>query len=386
MDEELQRIVAEPALRLERLRQPVILESLELLKNGEEILVRARAKDGAEALSVTNSWWLHDTYPIFLNRLVPFLVGKDVRSIESHLEEVLREEITYKMQGLALWVSVAAAEMALLELLGRVSGQSIGELFGGVKRRDIPVYRASGNRGNAPAEEIEFLRKLVAETGASAVKIRLGSELGRNKDSAPGRTDALIPAVRKAFGDGMTLYADANSSYDAEHAIPVGRLLEAHGYAFYEEPCRFDDLWETKRVADALDIPVAGGEQEFSQRRFRWTILNRGVDVVQPDLHYYGGYIRATRVARMADAAGLTCTPHMSGWGLGYLNALHFVSYIPNPAPHLEFKGLSSIPFQCDTSPLTCVDGIMRVPSGPGFGIDLDPGWVNKARPVRSGA
>ncbi len=386
MDEELQRIVAEPALRLERLRQPVILESLELLKNGEEILVRARAKDGAEALSVTNSWWLHDTYPIFLNRLVPFLVGKDVRSIESDLEEVLREEITYKMQGLALWVSVAAAEMALLDLLGRVSGQSIGELFGGVKRRDIPVYRASGNRGNAPAEEIEFLRKLVAETGASAVKIRLGSELGRNKDSAPGRTDALIPAVRKAFGDGMTLYADANSSYDAEHAIPVGRLLEAHGYAFYEEPCRFDDLWETKRVADALDIPVAGGEQEFSQRRFRWTILNRGVDVVQPDLHYYGGYIRATRVARMADAAGLTCTPHMSGWGLGYLNALHFVSFIPNPAPHLEFKGLSSIPFQCDTSPLTCVNGIMRVPSGPGFGIDLDPGWVNKARPVRSGA
>ncbi len=103
--------------------------------------------------------------------------------------------------------------------------------------------------------------------------------------------------------------------------------MEEHKYAFFEEPCRFDDLWETKKVADALAMPIAGGEQEFSLRRFRWTILNRGLDVVQPDLHYFGGYIRSTRVALMSKAAGLPCTPHMSGWGMGYLNAppLHVV-------------------------------------------------------------
>jgi L-alanine-DL-glutamate epimerase-like enolase superfamily enzyme len=381
---ELERLAREPVLQADLFPEPVILESLDLLRNGEEILVRARSKDGAEGLSVTNSHWLFDTHPIFLRRVAPLLLGRDMRDLETHLEDLLREDITYKLQGLALWVSVAAAEMAVLELLGRVSGKPLGDLLGGVQRGDIPVYRASGNRGNTPEEEIEFLRGLVAETGASAVKIRLGSELGENRDSAPGRTRGLIPAVREAFGDEMTLYADANSSYDAEHAIPVGRLLEEHGYAFYEEPCRFDDLWETKQVADALDIPVAGGEQEFSERRFRWTIENRVLDVVQPDLHYYGGYIRATRVARMAHAAGLVCTPHMSGWGLGYLNALHFMSFIPNPAPHLEFKGLSPIPFHCNTSPLDCVDGVMRVPSGPGFGIDLDREWVKKAEVVKS--
>ncbi len=381
---ELDRIAAAPVLRKDLFPEPVVLESMELLRNGEEIMVRVRSADGTEGVSVTNSHWLFDTHPVFLGRVAPHLVGKDVRDLEVHLEDLLRDDITYKLQGLALWVCVAAAEMGVLELLGRVSGKPIGDLLGGVQRRDIPVYRASGNRGNTPEEEVEFLRGLVAETGASAVKIRLGSELGENRDSAPGRTEALIPAVRKAFGDAMTLYADANSSYDAAHAIPVGRLLEESGYAFYEEPCRFDDLWETKKVVDALEIPVAGGEQEFSERRFRWTIENRGLDVVQPDLHYYGGYIRAARVARMAHAAGMTCTPHMSGWGLGYLNALHFMSFIPNPAPHLEFKGLSSIPFQCDTSPLDCVDGIMRVPSGPGFGIDLDPDWVRKAEVVAS--
>ena len=115
----------------------------------------------------------------------------------------------------------------------------------------------------------------------------------------------------------MTLYADANSSYDAQNAIRIGRLMEEYGYGFYEEPCPFDDLWSTKEVADALTIPVAGGEQEFSLRRWQWAIAKRGLDIVQPDLHYGGGLIRATKVARMAAAAGMPVVPHMSGGGPG---------------------------------------------------------------------
>jgi L-alanine-DL-glutamate epimerase-like enolase superfamily enzyme len=158
--------------------------------------------------------------------------------------------------------------------------------------------------------------------------------------------------------------------------------MEEQNYAFFEEPCRFDDLWETKRVADALDVPIAGGEQEFSLRRFRWSILNRVMDVVQPDLHYFGGYIRSTRVALMAHAAGLPCTPHMSGWGMDYLNALHFMSYIPNAAAHMEFKGYGKVPFRCATSSLKCENGVVRVPSGPGFGVDIDSDHIKQAKPV----
>jgi L-alanine-DL-glutamate epimerase-like enolase superfamily enzyme len=180
----------------------------------------------------------------------------------------------------------------------------------------------------------------------------------------------------------MTLYADANSSYDVPRAIAVGRLMQEHGYGFYEEPCRFDDLEGTKRVADALAIPVAGGEQESSEFRFRWMIAHRAVDVVQPDLHYYGGFIRALRVARMAHAAGLSCTPHMSGSGLGYLDAAHFVSCLPNPAPFHEYKGDTDIPVRSATSSLKCEDGTVRVPSGPGFGIEIDPAFVGAAKVV----
>ncbi len=259
--------------------------------------------------------------------------GKDARKIETLLGELYRVGSNYKWQGLAYWVCVAAAEMAVLDLLGRLSGQSIGELFGGHRRTRIGVYRASGNRGNTAEAEVDYLQQLLEETSGNAVKFRLGGRMSNNRDSLPGRSEKLIELARRELGDQVALYADANSSYDVENAIRIGRLMEEHDYAFFEEPCPFDHLWETKRVTDALTIPVAGGEQEFSMRRFRWTVANRGVDIVQPDLHYFGGLIRSTRVAKMAEAAGMPCTAHMSGGGLGYVYALHFASFIADPGP-----------------------------------------------------
>ena len=108
-------------------------------------------------------------------------------------------------------------------------------------------------------------------------------------------------------------------------------------------------------------------------------IKNRVVDIVQPDLHYYGGFIRSLRVARMADAAGMLCTPHMSGSGLGFLDVAHFASCMPNPTPFHEFKGDTDIPVSSPTSSLKCERGIIRVPSGPGFGVTIDPAYVRAA-------
>ena len=192
--------------------------------------------------------------------------------------------------------------------------------------------------------------------------------MSKNADSFPGRTENLIPLVREAFGHGMTLYADSNSSYDVPRAIEVGRLMEKYNYGFFEEPCRFDHLDETKQVADALTIPVAGGEQEFSEHGFRWMILNRAVDVVQPDLHYYGGFIRSIRVARMAHEADLTCTPHMSGSGLG-TSTRHTSPRSSRTRPVPRIQGRYRYPGPERDLFTQVRDGTVRVPSGPGFGI-----------------
>jgi len=382
---ELNRILEAPVLRLESLQRPVTVASVELLRNGRHFLVRARSTDGVEAITVPNPARMADLYAIFLKAVVPVFLNQDARRLEGLLWEVYRRNSNYKLQGLALWTNVAAMEMALLELLAQTAQRPVADFFGGARRHDIPVYYASGNRGNRPEAEVDYLRKLVAGSGVRALKFRLGGRMSRNADSLPGRTEALIPLARRAFGDAMTLYADANSSYDAREGIRIGRLMEQHGYAFYEEPCPFDWLWETKEVADALTIPVAGGEQEYSLRRWQWAIAQRGLDIVQPDLHYGGGFIRATQVARMAAAAGLPVVPHMSGGGLGYLDVIHFASFTPNIGPFMEFKGNTDLPVECPTSSLRCAKGVVRCPTGPGFGVRVDPAFVKRAQRVRAG-
>ena len=378
-DDQLIQAAEAPVLKVDELTAPMKIASMELLRNGRNFLVRVRTTGGDEGLGVPNAMRLLDVYPLFVRKVAPFFIGKDARELEPLLWELYRYGDSYKFQGLALWVCVAAAEFAVLDLLGKKTGKSIGDLLGGVRRREIAVYRASGTRGNTPEAEIEDLKQLVAETGARALKYRLGGRMSKNADSLPGRSERLIPLVRETFGPTMTLYADANSSYDPAHAIPIGRLMEAHDYAFFEEPCRFDQHEETKQVTDALRMPVAGGEQEFSDYGFRYMIKNRVVDIVQPDLHYYGGFIRSLRVARMADAAGMLCTPHMSGSGLGFLDVAHFASCMPNPTPFHEFKGDTDIPVTSATSSLKCQGGIIRVPSGPGFGVTIDPSYVRAA-------
>ncbi len=365
--EALDKAAAAPVLNLRRLNSPVIIESIDLLRKGNEYFVRVRSKDGAEGISLSNGRAPY-VHPILNRLIVPYFIGKDARRLESHLFGVYRHRSNYKLQGLAFWSPLAWVEFAVLDMLGRISGQSYGELFGGVIRREVPYYIASGRRDSTPEEEAQYLLRLVEDTGAKAVKFRVGGRMSRNADASPGRTRKLIPLSRKILGDKIDIHADSNSSYDPPQAIRVGRMLEEIGAVYFEEPCPFDHFEDTKRVADALTIPVAGGEQEYSQRRFRWMIANRGVDIVQPDLHYYGGLIRSTRVARMAHLAGMPTTVHISG-GLGFVYMLHFASYTPDIGAYQEYKrGIEKYGDWFDP-PLKIKDGAFIVPTGPGVGI-----------------
>lgn len=381
--EELRRILEAPVLDVSFVPSPVIVRSLELLRRGKEYVVRARSADGVEAITVPNPAMMTKAWPVLLGAVLPPYLRQDARRLEDLHWDAYRHASNYKMQGQLFWSAVMAVEQALLELLARTAGRPVADLFGGARRREIPVYFASGNRGNTPEAEVEYLERLVASSGARALKFRLGGRMSRDADSLPGRSERLIALARERFGSGMTLYADANSSYRPAEAIRIGRVLEAHGYGFYEEPCEFDDLWGTREVADALTIPVAGGEQEFSLHRWHWMVAHRAVDIVQPDLHYGGGFIRATRVARMAAAAGLPVVPHMSGGGLGYLDVVHFASWTPNIGPFQEFKGNTTLPVACETSTLQCARGVVQCPTGIGFGVTLDPAWVAQAEVVR---
>lgn len=379
----LDEILLKPVLRKELFPVPVIIEKLELLRFEDNFLCRVRSKDGAEGISVGNNDQLQSLYPIFTNRLQPFFIGRDGRDLELLLEEVYVYKSNYKLQNLALWVPLATIEFAILDMLGKIAGKSLGELVGAIHNREIAVYQANNYRGKTAEESIVLIKRDVEETQAKALKFKVGGRMSNNADYPPGRTEKLIPLVRKTFGDDMTIYADSNGSYTVDEAIRIGKIMEEYKLDFYEEPVPFDWYEETKHVKDALKIPVAGGEQEPSMRNFRWLIGNHALDIVQPDIFYFGGMIRSMRVARMAAAYGKNCVPHISGSGLGYLYMMHFVSAIPNAGPFHEFKGFNrEIPLECATSDLASNNGIVTVPSGPGAGIEIDPDFVAKHQQV----
>lgn len=379
----LDKILQEPVLKTGQFKDPIIVERVELLRFGNNFLCRVRSTDGAEGIAVSNNMMMVHLYPIFVNRIQPFFKGKDLRDWETLLEEVYVYQSNYKMQNLALWVPLATLEFAVLDLLGKVVGKPIGQLIGDIHHPAISVYQANNYRGKSAEESIDLIEKHVRETQARALKFKVGGRMSNNADYPPGRTEKLIPLVRKRFGDDMVIYADSNGSYTPDHAIRVGKLMEEYRFDFYEEPVPFDWYEETLEVAKAVTIPIAGGEQEPSMHGFRWLIKNNALDIVQPDIFYFGGMIRSMRVARMAALKGKPCTPHISGSGLGYLYMMHFVSAVPNAGPYHEFKGFNNeVPLECPTSTLSSDGGVVKVPTGPGAGITIDPDYISKHKVV----
>jgi len=375
---QLDAILTQPVLKRHLFPDPVIIDTLELLHYKDSYLCRVRSRAGAVGISISNSNQMQSLYPIFVNRMQPFFPGRDARDLESLVEEVTVFQSNYKLQGTAIWVPLATIEFAILDMLGRMAGLPIGRLIGDIHNPQISVYQANGERGISPEETIEHLRADLDVSHAKAIKFKLGGRMS-HPENPPDRSRRLIPMVRHAFGDDMVISADANGSYTPEQAIPIGRLMQQYNYAFFEEPVPFDWYEETRQVADALRIPIAGGEQEPSLHNFRWLTANSALSIVQPDMFYFGGMVRCMRVARMAHAMGRLCIPHISSSGLGYLYMMHFVSAIPNAGKYHEFKVFNrDLPFTCATSTLGSTDGVVKVPTGPGVGVDIDPAFLAK--------
>ncbi|MGE5570697.1 MAG: mandelate racemase/muconate lactonizing enzyme family protein [Rhodospirillales bacterium] len=382
----LGEILKQPVLKKQLFREPVIIETVELLRLRNSFLCRVRSRDGAEGISVGHSG-MSTLFPIFLRNVQPFFVGKDARELDLILDKIYIYNFNFRLNGMALGLPLATLEFAVLDMLGRMANKPVGQLIGEIHNPEVGVYIATEWREKPVEESIELIKEAVAAYDARALKIKVGGLIFMTTDmyaaGPPGRTEKIVPLVRKIFGDDMALYADSNSFYTVPEAIRVGRLLEEYKYRYFEEPVMFDHLEDIKQVADTLTIPIANGEQDYSFYGFRWLLANNGIDIVQPDNYYFGGMIRSMKVARMAAACGKEFIPHMSGGGLGFLYNIHMVSCVPNAGEHHEFKGLQTqVRYECKTSPLKVVKGKLKVPTGPGFGVEFDPEWVKRHQPV----
>jgi len=157
-------------------------------------------------------------------------------------------------------------------------------------------------------------------------------------------------------------------------------MLEDYGVCHFEEPCPYWELEWTAHVAAALDVPVAGGEQDNDLAQWRRMIAMRAVDIVQPDVCYAGGPTRALRVAAMAAERALPCVPHSANVSLVTVFTLHLLAAIPNAGPYLEFS-IARCTWAEDLyrPPLTVADGKVGVPDAPGWGVTVNPAWLESA-------
>ena len=383
----LDEILNQPVLKTDQLKEPVIIETLDLLRYKGSWIVHVRSKDGAEGYSIAHST-ISTLFPVFIRNVQPFFIGQDARELDLILDRIFIYNFNFRYNGITLGLPLACAEFAILDMLGKMTGKTMGEMTGEIHNTEVGIYVATEFREKPLEEHFDLIKKAVSEYDTKALKVKIGYQYAGTRDihykGVPGKTEKLIPLLRETYGSEMALYADSNGYYDVEGAIKVGKLLEEYKYRYFEEPVMFDHFEDLKEVADALTIPVSNGEQDQSFVNFRWLIAHDGIDIVQPDNYYFGGFIRSIKVARMAEAFGKEFIPHMSGGGLGFLYNIHLVSVVPNVGEHHEFKGLdTNVPFECPTSPLKVVNGKIKVPTGPGMGVNLDPEWVKKHEIVK---
>jgi len=292
-------------------------------------------------------------------------------------------EREHKFPGSYLRRAMGGLDTAIWDMRGKKAGKPVVELLGGTPGL-IRAYASSMKRDITPQDEADRLKKLRDTKGFDAFKVRAGAEVGRNKDEWPGRTEEIIPTIRKELGAEVDLLIDANSCYTPDRAIEVGHILQDNGYCHYEEPCPYWELEQTKKVTDALNINVTGGEQDCDLPTWKRMIEMRAVDIIQPDILYLGGINRTLRVVEMAKIAGLPVTPHCANMSMVTLFTMHLLRAIPNAGKYLEFsiEGSDYYPWQdglFTQSPYTIEDGHARITDLPGWGVEINPEWLARS-------
>lgn len=360
------------------------IQSIETFCTEDVCVVRVTTDDGAQGWGQTSPYNADISATVLHRQVAVHALGRDISELPTLgtlLDDIYEKE--YKFPGSYMCRALGGLDTAIWDLHGKRQGKSVCELLGGTPR-PLRVYASSMKRDISPQDEAARFLRLRDRHGYDAFKFRVGSECGHDQDEWPGRTEQIVPTIRAALGDGVDLLVDGNSCYTPAHAIAIGRLLQDYDVRHFEEPCPYWRRNWTRQVKDALHLEVTGGEQDNDLAMWKYMFDTGVMDVAQPDVLYLGGIERTLRVARMAARAGLRVTPHSANLSLVTIFTLHLMGAIANAGPYVEFsiEEADYYPWQYGIYADFPVahDGKVDIPSGPGWGISIMPGWLEHAR------
>ncbi|MBU2899795.1 mandelate racemase/muconate lactonizing enzyme family protein [Maribacter dokdonensis] len=303
----------------------------------------------------------------------PFLMGKDALGHEILWQEMYRRSLDYARSG-SLQAAISAIDVALWDIKGKLLGQPVSMLLGGVKNPVIQPY-ATGlyfTRVDNLEETLVKESLLYKCQGFKAIKMKVG--LGVKEDIK------YISAIRKAIGPDIRLMIDSNHAYNFQESVKLAQQVEKFDISWFEEPVSPEDYEGYRRLRESTTIPIAGGECEYLKFGFKRLFENECVDIAQPDICATGGLTEAKRIATLAQAYSKDVVPHTWGTWIAISAAVHFVGNLDmNPGrmycelPTMELDRTENALRDVVTkSDIEVVNGFINVPDSPGLGVDVN--------------
>jgi len=296
--------------------------------------------------------------------------GENPLNIE-RLWEILRSAIRGKPKTM-----LGGIDIALWDILGKVSGQPIYRLLGGCENQIMVYIAPSMKQPEVIAEECAQFR---AE-GYRAIKLRIGlGQVGLAETGDMKKDFQIVEDARRILGDDFIIGVDADKTYNRSMALKMGERLHELDAAWFEEPLQERErdayVQEIKYLRRLIQVPLSGAQGFHTRFEFREIVSQQAVDIVQPDCARCGGISELRRIATLASVWNLACMPHM-GCGCGYdirvVATLHVLASITN-GMYLCYPAYDT-PLRTELlkEPPRVLDGYLAVPQKPGLGIELD--------------
>lgn len=332
-------------------------------KGSMGLWIHIKTDEGTEGLGVgTGNLAIR---AVIENNLKDLLIGQDPFNIEKLWNDMFWRVRGYGRKGVA-FQALSTVDIGLWDLKAKALGLPLYRLLNPMFEK-VPIY-GSGGWTNYDEKELVAEQTGYVDRGIPRVKMKVGKDFGQSE-----REDiARLNAVRKAVGDDVEIYVDANNGYYAKQAIRMSRMFEDYDVKWFEEPVIADDIEGLAAISRATTIPVATGEHEYTKYGFKDLIARGAVDIVQPDIGRVGGVTEWMKAAYLAHAFNLPVAPHAV-----QLVHLHCAMATPN-LKVVEYLG--SVEKNDDffyTDYPKPVNGTWApYPDKPGLGLELNPNVV----------
>jgi galactonate dehydratase len=342
------------------------------------LFVRVLTDDGLYGIGEGTLGQLNRAVEGALHDMKPLVVGMNPFDIEALVAKLSRD--VYGDGAQIKMSAVSALEIACWDILGKALGQPVYNLIGGRCHERLRAYANGWYRCDRTPEAFAGCARQVVAKGYTAMKFDPFGVIWRT--ATPWEEDLsidIVRAVRDAVGPNVDLMIEAHSRFGVASAVRVAQRLAEFRPAWLEEPVPHQNIQATIEVARASPVPIATGESLSSKQQVAELLRHGVIQVVQIEPFYVGGILASRKIADMVDAHYGVIAPHAAAGPVGTTVCIHIDAGTPNFYVQ-EYFDEFNVAWEQDlvTTPVTCRDGYLEIPDGPGLGLDLNLDEVRK--------